>query len=292
MHLITVCNKRTLGLDLWEDTARAQGYAPTVLGIGDTRQLGHESVQFGLKFVLLAAHLQTLDPNALCLVTDGFDVVFHHCAELTSTLEQISEQLVFAGDVYENPDQGGAYVTKHLRVPYLNSGVYAGRARTILKVLEPALALPNPLDLDDQRYFTQYMFAHPGTIHIDHMCKVFVCMAGLEKRDYEIQEGRLVVFGQSRPSVIHFQGYYKDTSLVKLLYPDNPRIIALAQSLYRNPSACQRELGDAVKALGVQLPVPSQYAVRAGAVSIFIVLLLTLALFSRFCSIVGQYIGL
>ena len=291
--MITVCNKRTLGLDLWEDTVRAQGLTPTILGVGDPRNLGHESLQFGLKFVLLAAHLRTLDPNALCLVTDGFDVVFHHCAELHSTLEQITEQLVFAGDVYENPDQGYPYVSKHLRIPYLNSGVYAGRARTILQVLEPALALPNPLDLDDQRYFVQYMFAHPGTIHIDHMCKVFVCMAGLEeKRDYEVKDGRLLVFGQSRPSVIHFQGYYKDTSIVKLLYPDNARIIALAQSLYRNPGACQRELGDKIRALGKALPVPTSHANTAGAVLVVIVVLLTLLLFSRFCSIVGKYIGL
>ena len=291
MHLITVCNKRTLGLDLWEETARLQGLVPTILGLGDSRALGHESQQFGLKFVLLAEHLKTLEPNALCLVTDGFDVMFHHCTELQSTLEQITEQLVFAGDVYENPDQGGPYVTKHMRIPYLNSGVYAGRAKTILQVLQPALRLVNPLNLDDQRYFVQYMFAHPGTIHIDHLCKVFVCMAGLEKRDYEVQDGRLVLFGQSRPSVIHFQGYYKDTSIVKLLY-SNPRILALAQRLHRNPGACQRELGDRVKALGTTLPVPQKYAVKAGAVTIFILALLTLVLLSRFCSIVGKYIGL
>jgi len=292
MHLITVCNKRTLGLDLWEETARAQGLIPTILGLGDNRNIGHESLQFGLKFILLAAHLRTLDPSALCLVTDGFDVVFHHCAELKSTLEQITEQIVFAGDVYENPDQGGPYVTKHLRIPYLNSGVYAGRAKTILNVLEPALSLPNPLDLDDQRYFVQYMFAHPGVIHIDHTCKVFVCMAGLEKRDYDVQEGRLIVFGQSRPSVIHFQGYYKDTSIVKLLYPNDLRIIALAKSVYRNPGACQRELGDAIKALGTALPVPKTHAVSLGAGVVIIVLFLTILLLSRFCSIVGQYIGL
>jgi hypothetical protein len=279
MHLLTVCNKRTLGLDLWEDTARLQGLVPKVLGIGDKRDLGHESKRFGLKFVLLAQHLRTLDASELCLVTDGYDVVFHNCSNLQAVLEHLPpHMLAFAGDVFENPDKGGPYTTRHLRVPYLNSGVYAGRAGTILEVLDAALRQKDPFDLDDQRYFTQYMFANPQRIFIDHECKVFVCMAGLESRDYAVKEGKLVVFGSSYPSVIHFQGYYKDTSILKDLYPADKRVQALAKHLHRFPGACSREIGDYAKRvvtrIGSNLPVPPKYSIHAAILVLVLTLLL------------------
>jgi hypothetical protein len=60
LKVITVCTKQTAGLDLWEKTLRKQHFIPTILGLGDSRSLGHESKEFGLKFVLLAQHLRTL----------------------------------------------------------------------------------------------------------------------------------------------------------------------------------------------------------------------------------------
>ena len=265
VHILTVCTRRTAGLDLWEDTAVSQGFTPKVLGLGDHRALGHESKHFGLKFVLLAQHLAKLEKNEMCIVTDGFDVLFHNAQSLGAHLEHMpQEMLLFAAEAYENPDTGNPYPTRHLRLPFLNSGVYAGRAGAILKVLEPALANPKVLELDDQRYYTKYLFENPGIIALDHECKLFVCMAGLEKqRDYEVKDGKLVVFGSSFPSVIHFQGFYKDTRLVKELYPENPRVILLAESIHRFPSACKREAGDLLVAVGKHLPVPPEYAVHA-----------------------------
>jgi hypothetical protein len=277
LAVITVCNKRCAGLDLWEKTVRAQNFTPTILGVGDTRSLGHESKQFGLKFVLLAEHLVTLDPNQLCLVTDGFDVILHNTSQLLNNLQAIpKDKLIFAADVYENPDQGYPYKTKHLRIPYLNSGIYVGTAKTILTVLEPVFQMRNPFDLDDQRYFVQYMFKNPDSILIDHACQLFVCMAGLKrKRDYDIRNGILHVFDQSTPCVIHFQGFYKDTSWVKELYTDAD-IQFLAQKIHRNPSACQRQIGDAVHSLTTVLPVPQKYAFKTLCIVLFFLILIVL----------------
>lgn len=276
LAVITVCNKRTPGLDLWEKTLRAQNFTPTILGLGNSRALGHQNGEFGLKFVLLAEHLRTLAPEQLCLVTDGFDVIFHNTKNLVENLRSLpKEKLLFAADVYENPDQGYPYKTKHLRIPYLNSGIYAGTAETILKVLTPALLLPNPYAVDDQRYFVQYMFKNPHEILIDHGCQLFVCMAGLErKRDFEIKNSVLHVFDQATPSVIHFQGFYKDTSWIKEIYLD-VKIQALAQKLYRNPNACQRQLGDSLVFIGSSL-APKQYAIYVSTVFLVLVLLFLL----------------
>lgn len=276
LAVITVCNKRTPGLDLWETTLRAQNLTPTILGLGNSRALGHQSKEFGLKFVLLAEHLKTLSPEQVCLVTDGYDVVFHNCQQLVQNLHSLpKDKLLFAADVYENPDQGYPYKTKHLRIPYLNSGIYAGTAQTILSVLQAALDMPNPYALDDQRYFVQYMFKNPQTILIDHGCQLFVCMAGLErKRDFDIKNSVLHVFDQSTPSVIHFQGFYKDTSWIKEIYSEK-RIQSLAHQIHRNPNACQRQIGDSLEFIGSSL-APKPYAIVTASVFLLLVFLLLL----------------
>ena len=285
MKLITVCNKRCPGLDLWETTARLQGLDPIILGLEDQRALGHESQHFGLKFILLAKYLSSLSADELCLVTDGFDVIFYGCEGIEQRLQKAvhPSQILIAGDVFENPDQGLPYQTLHLKVPYLNSGVYAGRAGTILAVLRGALEKKEgeTLALDDQRYFTQYMFANPGVIVIDHGCEHFACTAGLDyKKDFyalllpHLQSPILRVFSQS-PCVLHFQGFYKDTRILNELYSQNTRVKDLGKKILRLPSKWGKAVGDSLVKLGSYFPVSKQYQVHTGAiVSVLILLLL------------------
>jgi hypothetical protein len=286
MKLITVCNKRCPGLDLWETTAKLQNLTPVILGLEDQRPLGHESQHFGLKFILLAKYLSTLLPTELCLVTDGFDVIFHGCDGIEQRLEKAihPNQILFAGDVYENPDQGLPYQTQHFRVPYLNSGVYAGRARTILAALQSALEKQerDTLALDDQRYFTEYMFSNPGSIVIDHTCEHFACTAGLEyKKDFYVIQSplgkpRLKVFSHS-PCVLHFQGFHKDTRILNELYEDNSTVKNLGKKLLRLPSKWGKAVGDSLVKLGSYFPVPKQYRVHTGAFLSFLLCFLLVA---------------
>jgi hypothetical protein len=286
MKLITVCNKRCPGLDLWELTAKLQNITPVILGLNDNRPLGHESQNFGLKFILLAEYLSTLSPSEVCLVTDGFDVIFYGCEEIEQRLEKaiLPNQILFAADVYENPDQGLPYQTQHYRVPYLNSGVYAGRARTILAALQSALQKQegDTLALDDQRYYTEYMFSNPGSIVIDHMCEHFACTAGLEyKKDFYVIQSplgnpKLKVFSHS-PCVLHFQGFHKDTRIVNELYINNTTVKNLGKKLLRLPSKWGKAFGDSLVQLGSYFPVSKQYRVHTGAIITFFLLFLLLA---------------
>jgi len=286
MKLITVCNKRCPGLDLWETTANLQNLTPVILGLDDHRPLGHDTQKFGLKFILLANYLSTLSPSEMCLVTDGFDVIFYDCDHIEQRLEKAihPHQILFAGDVYENPDQGLPYRTQHFRVPYLNSGVYAGRANTILTALKNALQKQegDTLALDDQRYFTEYMFGNPGSIVIDHACEHFACTAGLEyKKDFYVLQSslskpHLKVFSQS-PCVLHFQGFYKDTRILNELYQDNLIVKNLGKKILRLPSKWGKAVGDSLVQLGSYFPVPKQYRVHTGAVLSFFLLVLLVA---------------
>ena len=275
MKLITVCNKRCPGLELWETTANLENLTPVILGLDDHRPLGHESQKFGLKFILLANYLSTLSPSELCLVTDGFDVIFYGCDGIEKRLEKAIQpgQILFAGDVFENPDQGLPYQTQHYKVPYLNSGVYAGRAATILAALQNALQKQEgeTLALDDQRYFTEYMFSNPGSIIIDHSCEHFACTAGLEyKKDFYVQrplleeKPKLKVFSQS-PCVLHFQGFHKDTRILDELYAENSKVKNLGKKILRLPSKWGKAVGDFLVTLGSYFPVSKQYRVHIGA---------------------------
>jgi hypothetical protein len=262
---------------LWEKTSRINKFNPIILGLEDKREIGHESAKFGLKFILLAQYLQSLPPHDLCLVTDGFDVIFHGAHDLESRLQNLpSHQLLFAADVFENPDQGYPYQTQFLRAPYLNSGVYAGRAWTILAVLRLALEAQDPLAIDDQRYFTEYMFKNPGTIVIDHAFQHFACTAGLEyKKDFGVKEGRLHVLGNF-PCVLHFQGFSKDTRIINELFND-PEIIMLGSKLHRMPSPWGKAIGDGLVMIGSFLPIRKQYRIHAG---ICITLMILISLLS------------
>jgi hypothetical protein len=283
MHLISVCNKRCPGLDLWEKTAHVNFLHPVILGLEDKRELGHDSEKFGLKFILLDQYLQTLDPSELCLVTDGFDVIFYQCTNLHERLLTAihPSEVLFAADVYENPDQGGPYKTKAFKAPYLNSGVYAGRAGVIRAILRNALEKKEKdiLFLDDQRYFTQYMFQNPGVIRIDHACEHFACTAGLEyKKDFLVHESKLQVFSNF-PCVLHFQGFYKDTRIIDDLQFDS-EIKTLGRKLLRRPSPWGKAIGDFFVQVGSYFPLPKKFHVHTG----ISVLLLLLALL---CNCIG-----
>ena len=256
MHLVTVVNKDHPGLELWEYTARLAGHEPTVLRAPKSSKLGHESKWFGQKFVTLDAHLAALPPDDWVIVTDGFDVVvLDSPAVLERKLQSsiLPSQMLFSAEVFENPDQGNPYKTHHLQFPFLNSGTYGGTVATIRKALRPALDDPDVLQLDDQRYFTQQMFLHPESFVLDHDARMFVCLAGFN--DFSFSNGRLVVkASKSTPSVLHFQGYFKNTrGILPRLFPSDARVAKWASALHRQPNSLT-PIGDAISAIGRPLP--------------------------------------
>jgi len=249
MHLLTVVNKQHPGLDLWQRSAEKVGLVPTILWAPRNCKLGHVAKSFGQKFVTLDKHLATLPENDLCLVTDGFDVIFVGNPE--EEIRKFNAPLLFAAEKYENPDQGLPYKGTH-RFKYLNSGVYAGTAGEIRRALKPALDLPNVLDIDDQRYFTSYYFSS-GRILLDHDARVFACLAGTD-----LFQG---------PKVLHFQGYYKNTK--PLCEFVDSELCALALKIHCVPGPLT-PLWDAIRDFGKTFSV--QYAFPVGLVVVLVLL--------------------
>jgi len=212
LHLVTVANKDCPGLQLWKKSALRCGYKPIILGMGGG-PLGHDAKQFGLKFFYLKQFLNEIPKDDYVLFTDGFDVVFKDGPEIVlgKTLQVLQKDILMAAETGEAPDKGNPYIVNH-DSPYLNSGVYIGRAKAILDVM------PSSFDnLDDQRYFTQIYF-HSNKIQLDHDGVVFQCMLGSPYK--------------GKASILHFQGKWKYVGPVVESLIDDKEIQDLAWKIH------------------------------------------------------------
>lgn len=226
LHHLVVATKRRPGLDLLRLSASQLGYRTTVLGANDSRPLGHWAQAFGLKMFLMRDAVAALPPDDWVLFTDAYDVIFQRpAAELVGALEawearagpnRSAPRLLFTAEVYEWPDVGRPYATRHLRLPFLNSGVYAGRAAAVLRAVDSG---GYDLSTDDQRFFTGHYFAQaPVAVELDHAAAVFACLAGLKEEEFSLVGGggggtpALVVpapgdgVAGAAPFVLHFNG--------------------------------------------------------------------------------------
>ena len=245
MKLITVCNKEHPGLDLWRATAKKAGHEPIVLGLG-SGALGHDAGGFGLKLIILAKYLQTLMPNELCIVLDGYDVVIRDSPEkIQEKLKIMTKPVLFSAEKYENPDQGNPYLTPN----YLNAGAYAGNASAILYVLKPFLENPSE-KIDDQRFYTRRMFSRPDLIQLDTESKVFQNIFNEEPGD---------------ASILHFPGYYKNLECMK-----NTEFWHLAQKIHR-PRKVFSRIFDLVAAFGEILPGKNNFLKGLILLAIFLI---------------------
>lgn len=212
LHL-TVANKPHPGLELLLQSARGCSRAISqsrVLGMGRRERVGHNPIGgapgggFGLKLLLLKEECSKVDPSQLVLFTDAFDILLQPGGQ-DSFLQlgkelQASRQVFFAAERVKWPDADAWYPPSSivLPFPYLNSGVIAGRADSILNLLQKDFTL----DTDDQRYYTQqYISEYPHPVmKLDHKARFFFCMQGMKTLQ---TKGSSVVFGNGVPFVLH-----------------------------------------------------------------------------------------
>ena len=250
MKTCTVVNKTDHpGLKLWQLTGELLGHEVQVLLAPSDRPLGHESKQFGQKFLVLQSFLETLSDDETLLVTDGFDVVFLQPPYVIEQralemLKTSGADILFAGELYENPDQHQPYRTHQKPFPFLNSGVYFGSVKSIKLLLQPVIASSSAESVDDQRYMTQQYFEQREgcKIEIDHDAKLFACLAGTAVNDFSLKSrSASFLAAETELGVLHFQGYFKNVLpfLDKVWARDTEFIrrggLSLAHRLHRMP---------------------------------------------------------
>lgn len=170
LHL-TVSNRAHPGLDLLLESARA--LKTRVLGTSKT--FGH-GAGWGARLDIIKDEIKTLDPSLKVLVTDGWDVLINGSSkDLEQWIDDHPGKVLFAGEVFRHPYKDIHYPDSAGASPYLNAGVFAGRAGDILEILQA----PFDSKTDDQGYYT-LQFLYGNKILVDAHSDFFLCLAGID----------------------------------------------------------------------------------------------------------------
>lgn len=164
--------------------------------MGNKTPIGHGGLGFGLKLYLLQQEVELLDPETSVVFTDAFDVLIQSSlAPLETWIEKNPDKLLFAAETTKWPSKDLFYPPP-LQLPYayLNSGVFAGKARTILEILK---SNPYTMKTDDQEYYTEIFLQPSSAIVLDHKAEFFQCLQGVERKN--------IVFAQ-KVRVKHYNG--------------------------------------------------------------------------------------
>ena len=181
-----------------------------VLGMGSKTPIGHKTGGFGLKLELLKQELELLPPEQLVLFTDAYDVIVQHSLEkLEQWFDTESNTVLFAAESSKWPlEIDNLFYPPPLQfpMPYLNSGVFAGRAKSILSLLQE----PFTSTTDDQGYYSKQFLSGKSCIKLDHRAQFFQCMVGLEAKQIQVQGNTLEFLHDSgtetwtaRPAILH-----------------------------------------------------------------------------------------
>ena len=201
LHL-TVANTEHPGLTILLESAKRFASVQTrVLGLGNHTPIGHGGAGFGLKLKLLHDEVRLLPPLQPVLFTDAFDVILQRPLDgLLHWIDAHPGKVLFAAERAKWPDEHVMYpVPLQMPFPYLNSGVFGGRAVDILRLLD---SKPYDMKTDDQGYYTD-LFLKGDTIVLDHKAEFFLCFFDLKSSETTHREHQFYFKGHN-PPVLHF----------------------------------------------------------------------------------------
>jgi hypothetical protein len=217
-----------------------------------TLGMGEEWRGYNWRFRKMIDYLSNLSDDIIVCFVDGYDVI--SCRDLT----ELADEFIKLKNKYKCKiiagcdDYGftGKKIVAHLSFGkcgnhYLNAGTYIGYVKDLKDVITKIYEL-NPSDsADDQVLMIQYYNEHPGEIHIDHECKLFLTLSyPLIEVDYftliTINNNKLhAIDYKSMPFFIHAPGNgFLDNIIIKLGYgtPDSDvkkkLTYAMADKLY------------------------------------------------------------
>ena len=204
-----------------------------------TLGMGEEWKGYNWRFRKMIDYLSNLSDDKIVCFIDGYDVV--SCRDLTELADEFIKlknkykcKMVVGCDNY-------GYIGKNFFTNiffgkcgdgeyYLNAGTYIGYAKDLKDIISKIYEL-NPTDAaDDQVLMIKYYNEHPGEIHIDNECKLFLVLSyPLIEVDYftsiTINNNKLhAIDYKSMPFFIHAPGNgFLNNIIIKLGYgtPDS-----------------------------------------------------------------------
>jgi hypothetical protein len=210
--IFTVCDKPNHHLERLMASATHHGIDLVVRGLGEP-YTGN-----GKKRALVHDFLTTCPPDAIFMYVDAFDVIFlagekeihkkyttHYDGQFLLGAEQ-NLGMYAIDDLY----YFFKYPIKNQRFKYLNAGTMMGPVKKGIALLE-TLGI-NEHQASDQMDMIRYFTKNKTAFSLDHHHHIFGVnggRAGLESRDYKIQNNRLYsVPTDTWPTLLHVPGKF------------------------------------------------------------------------------------
>lgn len=168
--------------------------------------------------------LQNEDTETIVLVCDAYDVLPWSGVTNEILLESIIkyfdlEKITFNAEknCYPNVGLKSLYPEVDSIWKFLNAGLYVGKVKHILKMLEKNL--PRMRGIIDQEIFSLDYVNKEMNIEIDYNCKIFQTMYMLDDEDLSIKDNQVINNKtQSNPILFHGNG---NSSFKKIFEHDN-----------------------------------------------------------------------
>ena len=148
-----------------------------------TLGMGEEWKGYNWRFRKMIDYLSNLSDDTIVCIIDGYDVI--SCRDLRELADEFIKiknkykcKIVVGCDDYGFT---GKKIFTNLFFRkcgnhYLNAGTYIGYVKDLKNIISKIYEI-NPSDsADDQVLMIQYSNEHPGEIHIDHECKLFLVL--------------------------------------------------------------------------------------------------------------------
>lgn len=207
-HYITIATKPHPILENIKKRISRNNEDIHILGTEEDRPIGWNAKgNFGVKLreVYDFVIKNDVQDEDIVLFTDAYDVIY------TGTRDVVIERfvgmkipIVFGCETECNPDpdQREKYVHRDVKFPYLNSGMFIGRAWAIRKCMKEYVYDD---DHDDQRFWTQKFFEYPEMISLDYDNALFLNTYGIDIEDISWNRLESNYMGRN-PQFIHVNG--------------------------------------------------------------------------------------
>uniref|UniRef100_A0A6C0B6P4 PLOD1-3-like GT domain-containing protein n=1 Tax=viral metagenome TaxID=1070528 RepID=A0A6C0B6P4_9ZZZZ len=210
LHYITVATKPHEVLNRIKARIEKQGESITILGAQENRSIGWNATgNFGVKlkevrdFVLRSSVLD----NDIVLFTDAYDVLyFGNHEEIVKRYLEFNRPIVFGCETTCNPvpSYEKYYTYKDCEFPYLNSGLFIGRAWALQQYISQYQYIDKD---DDQVFWTERFLTHMSSNHfaLDYNNSIFLNTYGIDLSLVKRVEDGYEYKG-ARPIFIHVNG--------------------------------------------------------------------------------------
>lgn len=209
MRCYAWCNERGPLIELLLASARAQGIALELLGMGKP----YESLLCKLEW--LGERVRRLPEEELVLCTDAYDVLYLQKEEvIEQKFRGLGGEIVCAAERWYKHQSGRRKRVFDCQAApfgyrYVNSGTVAGYAGALARMLE-AIECDRRVHArmrNDQWFVGKYYCDHPSRIQLDYRCELFWCTAGEWDQIEQLAEvagGELThTITGTKPAVVH-----------------------------------------------------------------------------------------